>query len=85
MATLFVPVIVVCSLLHGVPSEEGSYCASDRPVDLADRNLEQCLIRGLEVVRKYGGQDDVSSFGCEEMNADGSDPNAGQPHGATAR
>ena len=69
MGFLFVPVIVICTNLHGDLAEAGHYCASDRPIDLADRSLEQCLVNGLEAVRKYGGQDGVSSFGCEEMNA----------------
>lgn len=75
---LFVPVIVVCSLAHDMPKE---HCASDRPVEMADRNIEQRLINGVAVMRKYGGQDDVRSLGCEVLDDDGT----GQPDGAAAR
>lgn len=78
---LFVPVIVVCSMTHGFPADEGKYCASDRPMQYADRNLEQCLIKGLEVVRNYGGQEKITSFGCEETT----DAAPGQPDGTPAR
>lgn len=80
---LFVPVVVICSALHGVPSEEGYYCATDRPVQLAHRNLEQCLINAVGVMQRLGGQDEVSSVGCEEMTDDGADP--GQSDGTPAR
>lgn len=64
---LFVPVIVVCSLPHDVPvSPDEPVCASYAANSHADRSLEQCLINGVEIVHRYGGQSDVTSLSCQK-------------------